>query len=335
MSIYKKNGKYYCRGRVNGERYNKLCDGASNSTEAKKLEDGIRYNIRLKQEGLIKEDKSFSVSFMVKKYLQACKNNSTYNIAKIFARRIIDFFGVNRNICSIKPSDIVAYRQFLLDTGKSYATVNRNFSAIKRAYNLMIKDGLISYNPTNAIERFKEDGRRNRYLSEEEWYRLRKVMPPHLLAIVITALQTGLRKQNVLRLRWEQINLDSMTIELLKSENKGKKYIQKPITKTLYRLLLSLKIKSSGYVFLNPITGKPYTDIKKSFKTALKKAGIKDFIFHDLRRTFGTWLLKKGVDLRTVQYLLDHEDISTTQRYLGLTPKYAVEAMSKLDEYMK
>jgi integrase len=334
MTIYKKNGHYYCRGRVNGERYNKACKDARTIQEARKKEEEIRYKIKLKQSGFIKENRVYSVFFMVKLYLNACKNNATYNVAKIFSKRIISFFGLYRNICTIKPSDIISFRNHLLNIGLSKATVNRHFTAIKRAYNLMIKDGLIDYNPTNSIDKFKEDGRRNRYLSKEEWKRLYKVMPPYLRAIVTVALLSGLRKQNVLRLRWEQINFDSRTIELLKSENKGKKHIYKPISNSLYRLLLSLNPKQSGYVFINPKTNKPYTDVKKSFKTALKKANIEGVIFHDLRRTFGTWLLKEGVDIRTVQYLLDHEDISTTQRYLSLSTEYSIAAINKLDNYM-
>lgn len=334
MSIYKKNGKYYCRGRVNGERYNKSCTGASNVQEAKVIEDSIRYKIRLKQEGLLKDEKSYSVEYMMNKYLLACKRNSTYIIAKLFTKRIKEYFGESKNILDIKPTDVDKFRQSLLDAGKTMATANRHFTALKRAYNIMIKDGLINYNPTNSVKKFKEDGRRTRYLSKEEFKRLVKVMPDYLYAIVVTAIQTGFRKQNVLRLRWEQINFDSRTIELLQSENKGKKHIQKPITDTLYNLLQKLNPKPSGYVFVNPRTGKPYTDIRKAFNTALKRANITGLVFHDLRRTFGTWLIKNGVDIRTVQHLLDHEDISTTQRYLALSSEYNIEAMSKLNDYM-
>ena len=92
--------------------------------------------------------------------------------------------------------------------------------------------------------------------------------------------------------------------------------------------------KDEGYIFLNPKTGKPYTTIRKSFNTALKKANIKDFHFHDLRRTTGTWLLTNGVDIRTIQNILAHSDVSTTQRYLSLTPEQNQKAMTVLNSYM-
>ena len=92
--------------------------------------------------------------------------------------------------------------------------------------------------------------------------------------------------------------------------------------------------KKSGYVFVNPKTGKPYTDIKKSFNAALKRAGLSDFRFHDLRRTVGTWLLTSGVDIRTVQNILAHSDVRTTERYLALTNEQNIKAMGVLNSYI-
>ena len=75
---------------------------------------------------------------------------------------------------------------------------------------------------------------------------------------------------------------------------------------------------ASDYLFLNPETGKPFTTILRAIKTAGKKVGIEDLHFHDLRRTFGTMLSQKNVNLRVIQELLGHSDVSTTQRYLSV-----------------
>jgi len=336
MTIYKKNGKYYCRGRVDGERYNKLCNGATTAKEAKTIEDSIRYELRLKEAGIIKEKKhKYSFSFLMNKYVRTSEaNNKSVKESKLYSKYLKLYFGENRDIESIKPSDIEEYKLYMISSGRSNATVNRYLAALKRAYNIMIKDELINYNPVCKVDMLVEDNKRNRYLSKQEWELLYNELSPINKKIVMVALLTGLRKQNVLKLRWEQIDWNLRTIELSKSENKGKKSIKIPITDTLYELLKNSNPKSEGYVFINPNTNKPYTDIKKGFTEAVKRAGIKDFKFHDIRRTVGTWLLVNGVDIRTIQNILAHSDISTTERYLSLTPEQNIKAMDILNKFM-
>ncbi len=337
MSVYKKsNGKWYCQFMIKGERVHKLLDGAKDKKQAKELEDAERYKARQRQNGILADEtKKITLEFMMNKYVKVSEaNNKCPEKAKIYRRYILDFFGKSKDINKIKPSDIEKFKLYYLEEGRSKATVNRYVAGLKRAYNILIADELIFYNPCHKVKMFEEDNRRYRYLSREEWEILKKYLNPVALNIVTVALQTGFRKQNVLQLRWEQIDFNLRTIELLKSENKGKKKIITPMTQTLYELLKSLNPKSSGYVFINPDTGKPYTDIKKSFKNALDKAGIKDFKFHDLRRTVGTWLLSGGVDIRTVQNILAHSEVRTTERYLSLTPEQNKKAMDVLNSYM-
>ena len=84
-------------------------------------------------------------------------------------------------------------------------------------------------------------------------------------------------------------------------------------------------------MFLNPRTGKTVGSIKFSFKNALKKAGIMDFTFHDLRHTFASNLVMKGVYLYVVQRLLGHATINMTQRYAHLQPQQFKDAIGKLE----
>src|SRR3990172_647614 len=70
---------------------------------------------------------------------------------------------------------------------------------------------------------------------------------------------------------------------------------------------------------------------KTGFLSALRRAGIKDFRFHDLRHTFGSHMVMQGVDLKTVQQVMGHKDIKMTMRYSHLSPEYVQEAMERLD----
>jgi integrase len=82
---------------------------------------------------------------------------------------------------------------------------------------------------------------------------------------------------------------------------------------------------------LNPETNKPIGSIKTSFKTALRKAEIQDFKFHDLRHTFASQLVRNGVDLYLVQKLLGHSTPMMTQRYAHLRMDHLREAIEKID----
>lgn len=333
MSVYKKkNGKWYCQFMVKGERIHKLLDGATDKKQAIELEDAERFKIRQQQNGIIeREKKKFQLSFMMQKYKESSLINRSYKDSCRQADYILNYFGKTTDVTKIKPSDVEGYTRYLLNRGLKNATVNRHLTGLKRAYNIMINDELLNYNPVCKIKMLEVDNRRYRYLTKTEWLKFKLALPPITLEIVMVALLSGLRLGNVLNLKWEQIDMNLRTIELLKSENKGKKYIKLGINQALYDLLRSLEPKSKGFVFINPKTGKPYKTIKKSFKTALDKAGIKDFKFHDLRRTVGTWLLTSGVDIRTVQSILAHSDVRTTERYLAQTNEQNRKAMDVLN----
>lgn len=331
MPIYKKNGKYYCRGCVDGKRYNKLCVGASTLKEAKVMEDSIRYELRLKEAGIIKEKKQYSFSFLMDMYVRTSEaNNKSVKESKLYKKLLLSYFGKDANVLNIKPSDIEEFKLYMISSGRSVATANRYLAALKRAYNIMIKDDLIDYNPVCKVKFFIEDNIRDRVLSKQEWVKLYEQLSEINRKIVLVALQTAFRLHNVLYLRWEQINMSSRIIRLTKNENKGKKIINVPITDILYEILMSLEPKQEGYVFVNPETGKPYTSIKNGFNAACRRAGIKNFHFHDLRRTAATWLLENGVDLRTIQEILAHTNISTTERYLSTTSEAKINAMNVL-----
>ena len=331
MPIYKKNGKYYCRGVVNGCRYNRRCDGATTKKEAQVIEDSIRYELRLKEAGIIKEKKQYSFSFLMDMYVRTSEaNNKSVKESKLYKKLLLSYFGKDTNILNIKPSDIEEFKLYMISSGRSVATANRYLAALKRAYNIMIKDDLIDYNPVCKVKFFIEDNIRDRVLSKQEWISLYEQLSEINRKIVLVALQTAFRLHNVLYLRWEQINMSSRIIRLTKNENKGKKIINVPITDILYETLMLLEPKQEGYVFVNPETGKPYTSIKNGFNAACGRAGIKNFHFHDLRRTAATWLLENGVDLRTIQEILAHTNISTTERYLSTTSEAKIKAMNVL-----
>ncbi|HXW68163.1 MAG TPA: site-specific integrase, partial [Dissulfurispiraceae bacterium] len=172
-----------------------------------------------------------------------------------------------------------------------------------------------------------------RYLSLEESRALVEACDPHLKPIVVTALNTGMRRGEIFRLKWEQVDLKHGFILLKSDETKNGERREIPINATLRTTLQGLTRRLDvPYVFFDPATGKPYGEVKRSFKSALRRAKIQDFHFHDLRHTFASHLVMAGVDLTTVKELLGHKNITTTLRYAHLAPEHKVKAMVIYDQ---
>ncbi|KAA0259374.1 hypothetical protein FHQ18_00415 [Deferribacter autotrophicus] len=265
----------------------------------------------LYQKQTVKREASFKeVLTMFLEYLKTHKV-STYHTCKHQFAKLIEFF----NNKKITPQLIYKWQQLRLAQGVSGATINRELNFVKSAYNKAIKQGLVKENPFQHFLKFEEYPRM-RYLSKDELNRLLKATDGYLKEIIITAILTGMRKREILDLHVNEINFELMIITKKAENTKNNDYKIIPINDTLAGIFKKRLEKSPfGYVFYNPKTGKPFTDIKKGFTNALKRAGIADFRFHDLRHTFGTYALLMTKDLRTVQELLGHKDIKMTQRY--------------------
>ena len=180
------------------------------------------------------------------------------------------------------------------------------------------------------VKLLPENNRRLRFLSKEECTALVNACNPHLRGIVVTALNSGCRKEEILSLRWDQhIDLQHGFILLDVTKNGERREI--PINDTLRGVLTSIPRRiDSPYVFTNE-RGERFQDVKGSFHSACKKAGIKDFHFHDTRHCFASHLVMAGIDITTVKTLLGHKSISTTLRYSHLSPSHTRNALSVLD----
>jgi integrase len=192
------------------------------------------------------------------------------------------------------------------------------------------------------VRRGKED-KQLRFLSLEEAQALVSVCDEHIKPIVITALNTGMRKGEIFRLTWDEVDLAHGFVLLSKTKNGERREI--PINNSLKAVFQRLprhfvEVEKDGqkelvpYVFHDPKTLRPYVDLKRSFATALKNAGITDFHFHDLRHTFASQLVMAGVDLVAVKELLGHKDIKMTLRYAHLAPAHKRKAVNVLDSLL-
>ncbi|MBP9854916.1 MAG: site-specific integrase [Candidatus Omnitrophica bacterium] len=218
------------------------------------------------------------------------------------------------------------------------SSVNREISMLSSMYNRAIEWGVYKgSNPAKGIKKLPENNQRTRWLTRDEQSRLLNQCHGLTKVIVLIALNSGMRWREIINLKWKQsqnsnyIDLQNEVFFIHESQSKSKKSRYIPMAKSVKEILKNVSRGTSEYIFLNNKTGKPFGSIKFSYKKALRMAEIKDFTFHDLRHTFASNLVMKGVDLYVVQKLLGHATINMTQRYAHLHPHQFRDAIRKLE----
>jgi integrase len=155
-----------------------------------------------------------------------------------------------------------------------------------------------------------------RWLTLEEEKKLLAVSPVWLQEIIIFAIHTGLRRSEILNLKWPLVDLFRKTLTLLEQKNKNKDTL--PLNQNALAILMRrAKVKSiTQFVFYNGNGQRiDANNLNRAFRSAVKKSGIEKFRFHDLRHTFATRLIQGGIDLYKLQKLGRWKDISMVARY--------------------
>ena len=229
----------------------------------------------------------------------------------------------------ISPLEVEKYRAVRLRS-VSKSSTNREMALLKVMFNLAIDWGFVSENPLRKVKMFSEkDNLKERVLTEDEEARLLAASAPHLRPVITGLLTTGARRSELMALRWISIDLERGTILLTKTKAGRNRVI--PINAELHEVLTALKAKSkSEYVFTGP-EGQPVKSIRGAFVSACRRAGVKGLRLHDLRHTFATRLIRRGVDIITVQSLLGHSSVTTTQRYTHTGEAEKREAVRRLE----
>jgi integrase len=264
------------------------------------------------------------------------RQRAFYTSKKFLIPQLQAFFGACQ-LRSMTTRLVEEYQTKLLTQRKSPATINRHLATLKHMFTKAVEWEMVDQETMERVRRVKllpENNRRLRYLSVEECHTLLDACSPYLRAIVTTALNTGMRKEEILSLQWAQhVDLTHGFILLDKTKSGERREI--PINDTVRQTLQSLVRRiDTPYVFAGT-RGERFLDVKKGFAAACRRAGIKDFTFHDLRHTFASHLVMAGVDLTTVKELLGHKSLSMTLRYAHLAPSHKVKAVSVLEASLR
>lgn len=285
-----------------------------------------------KQPELIRITKNYIFNELISEYLKWAERQGGFRQKEHIIKQLSEAFG-NLPLRRFNTMLLEQYQTERLQKGNKPATINRHIATLKHAFTKAVDWNMVEGETLKRVRRCKllqENNRRLRYLSKEDCQNLINTCDSHLIPIVITALNTGMRKGEILSLKWDNVDLRHGFILLDVTKNGERREI--PINDTLRYTLQGLTRRLDiPYVFHDSVTGKRYQDVKRGFKSACRRAGIKDFRFHDLRHTFASHLIMAGIDLTTVKELLGHKTLAMTLRYSHLAPSHKVKAVNVLD----
>lgn len=270
---------------------------------------------------------------MIAEYLETKADKRSLLRDKTSFKNLEPFFGI-KLLHTITQADIRAYQIQRKAEGVTGATINRECALLRHFFNLAIEAGYVRNNPIKGVKFYKEQKckRRSFVFTEDELQRLVTAAAPHLRPILIVAAGTGLRKGDILGLRWNQVDFAHNVISL--SLQKTSEYLEVPMLPMVRDVLARIRseARTSSYVFVFRAAEK-IIDVKTAFHAALRRSGLADrgFCFHDLRRTFATMLYNRGVHLTKIQRLLGHASVLTTERYLGVRSEETAAAIAVLD----
>jgi len=222
------------------------------------------------------------------------------------------FFG-SRPLCDIRSRDIEEWKAFIASHCQA-STFNRALTSLKAIFKKAVEEGKLKESPAAKVKKLREENKRVRFLSEDEIARLFEAAPARLHDFITLALNTGMRKANLIGLCWEDIDTRAGVIHVLKTKS-GKAY-----TVSMNRAVVDLLQRLSA----RGTTGRVLdtTNLRREWEEAVLGAGIKGVTIHTLRHTRASYLAMKGVDQFTLSQELGHSDLKMTQRYVHLAPNF-------------
>jgi len=244
------------------------------------------------------------------------------------------YFG-DKPMNSFVPEDLERYKASRKGNVKD-VTINIEIRTIKGAFQKAVDWSRLKDHPFKKVKQIKIPEMKTPSFTEEEFKILcKKIKDDKFLHLVKFGVLTGMRRGEIIGLKWKNVDRTNKFITVVSTEGHRVKYDKKrglPIHPQVAEILEAANNKSE-YVFLNK-QKKPYNGdtVSKKFKDYVRDAGLRDELhFHSLRATFITWLIKQGVPEGTVQQLVGHTDIKTTQGYTTYDAQGLANAVGKIN----
>jgi integrase len=318
---------YYVDGRLFRERIGPIglvTKGQAEQALKARLGEVVQGRFNLE-----KLKKTIPLSKLVEKYLQWIKENQ-----KGFEREsgITEFFLIfigDRGINEIASWNIDQYKSERRKDGVKPATINRELTVLRSMFNRAIEWGDMTANPVNGVKKAKplkadEYERESKYVPNEVFAQIVKAASPQLSAFITIARHTGMRLGEILKLVRNDVDDEKEQIYVRDTKNFSQRAV--PVNAVARKALPTLpQERERFFIYKNRHA------VESAWRHALEKARISGFRIHDLRHSFITDMVTKGVDITTVMEITGHRDIRMLKRYSHPTQEHNKQAVKLLE----
>lgn len=242
-------------------------------------------------------------------------------------RALVRHFGAVP-LSAITQAHIQQYKNSRLRAVK-VATANRDLVRLKHILAMAVEWEHLKDNPARRVKPDREQNKRVRFLEPAEFERLLAHLPQDIRPLVTLAAYTGLRRSELFALTRYDVDLPRKRLRVVASKNGDARFV--PLPAPAVELLGALPKRVHDPVVFRRADGGPIGSFRVVWAVALRKAGIENFRFHDLRHTYASWLVQAGVPAFNVAALLGHRDLRMVTRYAHLDERHLAEAVSVLD----
>lgn len=328
MALYKRGSVYWSYVRIDGVRYAKST-GTGNRREAEQIDQRFKNELNLKRQGIrqLAPDKLFAELAAL---FLASGTPKPYHIDRL--KLLLPYFGATP-IGRIYRGMTEDYRRHRhAEKNITDTTINRDLEALRHILFWAVDEGFLSANPVSRMRLVTERRKPRLILSLADERLLLAAAAPHLRQIITLAVDSGMRRGEILNQIWEHIDFTRQLLYVTRSKTAGGEAREIPLTGRVHDLLLSQR-KKEGLLFT--FKGKPIHAIRTAWKAAVRRAGIRYLRFHDLRHTFNSRLMESGVIQDVRKVLMGHssgEDINDRYTHVELPAKR--EAIRKLEAWV-
>ncbi|MCC6738933.1 MAG: site-specific integrase [Planctomycetia bacterium] len=276
--------------------------------------------------------------FVEREYLDHVRTNlapgTSARYVGLWGTHVRPAFG-SMTLREVKAADVQKYADRRLRAGARPASVYQEVCSLSGVFREALKADLVERKPVKLVKKPRIENTVVRFLSPEEEANLLAHAAPWLRPAIVISIHSGLRAGELRRLAWADVSFERGTLTIRHTKSKRDRVV--PMNATLRETLTAIPRRlHQPCVLTGPISGKAMNWFNgEAWRTALKRAGVERFRWHDLRHTFASRLAQAGVPILAIKQLLGHTTLAMAMRYAHLQEKNLREAVGVLDPARK